>query len=133
MKQMNNNTFKMVEIIDMLNELYEKSEQQSKYILQLEEDLLYYKTKCRSLEEGLFRQDRDISKLKRALMNTCEVEICEICKHSDYFFCDYGCMGYEYDMTCEKGLKDDNMKYDGVDVQECEEFKLDLGVFLNDY
>ena len=36
-----------------------------KDVLRLEEEVDYYKTKCSSLEEGLFQQDREIAKLKK--------------------------------------------------------------------
>lgn len=46
------------EVLNKLNELYEKNNQ-------LEEDLDYYKAKCASLETGMFNLEREYYKLKK--------------------------------------------------------------------
>lgn len=46
------------EVFKKLNELYKKNNQ-------LEEDLDYYKTKCASLETGMFNLEREYDKLKK--------------------------------------------------------------------
>ena len=59
------NSMSAKENVDMLNGLFDKSEQLSKKILQLEEDLGYYKSKCASLETGMFSLERDNNKLEK--------------------------------------------------------------------
>ena len=59
------NSMSAKENVDMLNGLFDKSEQLSKKNLQLEEDLCYYSTKCASLETGMFSLERDNNKLER--------------------------------------------------------------------
>ena len=50
---------------ELLNEYDKKYNEYRKDVLRLEEELDYYKTKCSSLEERLFQQDREIAKLKK--------------------------------------------------------------------
>ena len=50
---------------ELLNEYDKKYNEYRKDVLRLEEELDYYKTKCSSLEEGLFQQDREIAKLEK--------------------------------------------------------------------
>jgi len=49
----------------LLNEYDKKYNEYRKDVLRLEEELDYYKTKCSSLEEGLFQQDKKIAKLEK--------------------------------------------------------------------
>lgn len=51
---------------ELLNEYDKKYNEYLKDVLRLEEELDYYKTKCSSLEQGLFHQDKKIAKLKQS-------------------------------------------------------------------
>ena len=46
-----------------------ETENLSKNILDLEEELAYYKSKCASLEEGMFNLERENEQLKTELRN----------------------------------------------------------------
>lgn len=51
------------EIVDLLNELSSENKKLEKENLDLSEELDYYKTKCASLETGLFQADRENGQL----------------------------------------------------------------------
>ena len=53
------------DIVDLMNTLYWSKQLLETQILHLKEDLDYYKSKCASLEEGLFQKDRKITKLEK--------------------------------------------------------------------
>ena len=67
MKASDGKQYDYEEECELLNEYDKKYNKYCKDVLRLEEEVDYYKTKCSSLEEGLFQQDRKIAKFEKEL------------------------------------------------------------------
>ncbi len=64
----NNEKMSIGEVLEMLNNLYDKNKQLEHQLLDLSEELDYYKAKCASLETGYIQEQDENWKLEKSKM-----------------------------------------------------------------